>query len=404
MKVIVVGGGMAGASLTLAISAFSHGKVRVSLIEANSPNEEYHDYDPRTIVLAYSTCCQFQKLGIWSGLKKYVTPITYIHVSEYGYASTVNMYAKDYFLPAFGYVVELHKVKNYLFEQLHNAINIELHCPNEVLSVENTMDQVSVTLTTGKVLTGQLLVAADGCNSMIGKANQVEWHRYAYQQCAIIANVLTSEAPDGRAFERFTQNGPLAILPISRCRSSLVWCHPLEMEQHIMQWSNCQFMEELQKWFGWRLGEIKDVSERYSFPLLLSQAKKVISHRLVLIGNAAQTLHPIAGQGFNLAMRDIINLAHILSEVGNHANDIGSYSVLKQYQMQRNHDRWHTIKFTDNLVHLFSNNHLLFAIARNIGLMAMEALPMIRDKLARLAMGDCIISHYLEEKHQYGSI
>ncbi|MGP1959524.1 MAG: FAD-dependent monooxygenase, partial [Arsenophonus sp. NC-TX2-MAG3] len=200
-------------------------------------------------------------------------------------------------------------------------------------------------------------------------------------------NVLTSEAPHGRAFERFTQYGPLAMLPISKGRSSLIWCHPLESQQSIMQWSDDQFMRELQKWFGWRLGEIKAISERYCFPLLLSEAKKVISHRLVLVGNAAQTLHPIAGQGFNLGMRDVMILANIINETVNHGGDIGVYSVLMQYQMQRRDDRQKIIKLTDNLVHLFSNDHLIFAIARNVGLMAIETLSFMRNILAYKAMG-----------------
>lgn len=387
MKVIIVGGGMTGASLALAISAFSQGKVQVSLIEARLPNKAHPGFDARTIALAYGTCQQFNQIGVWHGLKKYVTPITNIHVSDYGHAGAVNMYAKDYSLPALGYVVELQDAGNYLFEQLKKAPGVELYCPDEVIAVERTIEHVSVKLMSGKVLTGQLLVAADGSDSMIGKISQIEWQRASYQQCAIIANILTSQVPQGQAFERFTQHGPLAMLPMSKGRSSLVWCHPLENQQSIMQWSDEQFMTELQKWFGWRLGEIKAVSERYCFPLLLSQAKRLISHRLVLVGNAAQTLHPIAGQGFNLGMRDVMILANIISEVANHGGDMGAYSVLMQYQMQRHGDRQSTIKLTNNLVHLFSNNHLIFAIGRNVGLMAMETLPLMRDILAHQAMG-----------------
>lgn len=387
MKVIIVGGGMTGASLALAISAFSQGKVQVSLIEARLPNKTHPAFDARTIALAYGTSQQFNQIGIWHGFKKYVTPITNIHVSDYGHAGAVNMYAKDYSLLALGYVVELQDAGNYLFEQLKKAPGVELYCPDEVIAVERTMEHVSVKLTSGKVLIGQLLVAADGSDSTIGKISQIEWQRSSYQQCAIIANILTSQAPQGQAFERFTQHGPLAMLPMSKGRSALVWCHPLENQQSIMQWSDDQFMTELQKWFGWRLGEIKAVSERYCFPLLLSQAKRLISHRLVLVGNAAQTLHPIAGQGFNLGMRDVMILANIISEVANHGGDMGAYSLLMQYQMQRHDDRQSTIKLTDNLVHLFSNNHLICAIGRNVGLMALETLPLIRDILAHQAMG-----------------
>lgn len=387
MKVIIVGGGMIGASLALAISAFSQGKVQISLIEARLPNKAHHGFDARTIALAYGTCQQFNQIGIWHGLKKYVTPITNIHVSDYGHAGTVNMYAKDYSLLALGYVVELQDAGNYLFEQLKKAPGVELYSPDEVIAVERTIEHVSVKLKSGNVLTGQLLVAADGSDSMIGKISQIEWQRESYQQCAIIANILTSQAPEGQAFERFTQHGPLAMLPMSKGRSSLVWCHRLENQQSIMQWSDDQFMTELQKWFGWRLGEIKAVSERYYFPLLLSQSKRLISHRLVLVGNSAQTLHPIAGQGFNLGMRDVMILANIISEVANHGGDMGAYSVLMQYQMQRHDDRQSTIKLTDNLVHLFSNNHPICAIGRNVGLMAMETLPLMRDILAHQAMG-----------------
>ncbi|MGP1958770.1 MAG: 2-octaprenyl-6-methoxyphenyl hydroxylase [Arsenophonus sp. NC-CH8-MAG3] len=387
MKVIIVGGGMTGALLALAISAFSHGRIEVSLIEARLPNNTNTGFDSRAIALAQGTCQQFSQIGIWHGLKKYLTPIINIHVSEYRHIGAVNIYAKDYSIVALGYVVELYHAGNYLFEQLKKAPGVELYCPDKVVAFKRTIKYVSVKLTSNKVLTGQLLVAADGSNSMIGKVSQIEWQRASYQQCAIIANVLTSEAPHGRAYERFTQYGPLAMLPMSKGRSSLVWCHPLESQQSIMQWSDDQFITELQKWFGWRLGEIKAISERHCFPLLFSQARKLITHRLVLVGNAAQTLHPVAGQGFNLGMRDVTILANIINEISNHGGDIGAYSVLMQYQMQRRDDRQRIIKLTDNLVHLFSNNHLIFAIARNVGLMAIETVSLMRDVLVHKTMG-----------------
>ncbi|MFP3013878.1 MAG: 2-octaprenyl-6-methoxyphenyl hydroxylase, partial [Arsenophonus sp.] len=173
--------------------------------------------------MAQGTCQQFSKIGIWHGLNKYLTPIINIHVSEYCHVGVVNMYAKDYSLAALGYVVELHDAGNYLFEQLKKAPGVKLYCPDKVIAFKRTIEYVSVKLTSNKILTGQLLVAADGSDSIIGKVSQIEWHRSSYQQCAIIANVLTSEAPHGRAFERFTQYGPLAMLPISKGRSSLVW-------------------------------------------------------------------------------------------------------------------------------------------------------------------------------------
>ncbi len=387
IKVIIVGGGMTGASLALAISRLSNGKIQVLLIEDRIPNKVYSDIDGRTIVLTYSTSKQFNQIGIWSGLKNYVTPIDNIHVSEYGHASVVNIKAKDYSLPALGYVIKLNNAENYLFDQLKKTLNVKLYNPDKVINVNRTINHVSVKLSSGKILTGQLLVAADGSYSMIGKICQIEWHRESYQQCAIITNVLTSKTSEGQAFERFTKYGSLAMLPMSKGHSSLVWCYPTEKLKYIMQCTDNIFIAKLQKWFGWQLGEILTVSKRYYFPLLLSQAKKIISHRLVLVGNAAQTLHPIAGQGFNLGMRDVMIFANIITKVANYGGDIGAYSILVNYQMQRKNDRQSIIKLTDNLIRLFANNHLFFVIFRNIGLMAMEALPIIRDILARKAIG-----------------
>lgn len=393
-KVIIVGGGMTGVSLALAISAFSQGLVKVSLIEANLFNKTNPSFNARTIALAYGTCQQFNQIGVWHGLKKYVTPIVHIHVSEYGHAGSLNIYAKNYSISALGYTINLHEAKAYLLERLKKASGVKIYCPDEVIGIERTVKYLKVKLNSDKVLIGQLLIAADGSDSMTGKISHIKWQRESYQQCAIIATILTSKTPHGKAFERFTRYGPLAILPMPKGRNSLIWCHSSANQQAIMEWSNDKFIAELQKWFGWRLGEINAVSERYCFPLLLSQAKKSISHRLVLVGNAAQTLHPIAGQGFNLGMRDVMSLANIISKVARYGDDIGDYSVLMQYQMQRCNDRQRTVKLTDNLVHLFSNNHLIFSIARNIGLITMETLPFISDMVVYHAMGRSFHPNY----------
>ncbi|MGP1931162.1 MAG: 2-octaprenyl-6-methoxyphenyl hydroxylase [Arsenophonus sp. ET-YP4-MAG3] len=389
MKVIIVGGGMTGASLALAISALSKEKIQISLIEIKLRlhNKIIANIDTRTIALAYGTCQQFNQIGIWSCLKKYATPIYNIHVSEYGHISTINIKAKDYSLPAFGYAVQLHYVENCLFEQLKKIKNVKLYCPDKVITIERTINHVSLKLASGKTLIGNLLVAADGTFSMIGKSCKIEWYRKYYQQYAIITNILTSKNPQGQAFERLTKYGLLAILPMSKRYSSLIWCHPLEKIKYIIESNDNIFIAKLQKLFGWQLGEIQAISERYYFPLLFSKANKLISHRLVLVGNAAQTLHPIAGQGFNLSMRDVMVFANIISKVANDNGDIGAYSVLMDYQIQRINDRQNTIKLTNNLIYLFTNNHLFFSIGRNIGLIVLKTLPFIRHILAQQIMG-----------------
>ncbi|MCC8365582.1 2-octaprenyl-6-methoxyphenyl hydroxylase [Xenorhabdus sp. PB61.4] len=387
MSVIIVGGGMAGATLALAISSLSRGQLQVSLIEAAEPAQEHPGFDARAIALAYGTCQRLNQIGIWSALKDCVTPITHVHVSDRGHSGFVNIRADDYNIPALGNVIELHNAGSRLFGLLKQAPNIRLYCPVKVSSVERFDSSVSITLDNGEKLTGKLLVAADGSQSTVASACHIPWQRQNYGQAAIIANVLTSENPQGRAFERFTKHGPLALLPMSEGRSSLVWCHPSEKLPEISQWKDSEFLHQLQKAFGWRLGKMLETGQRHCYPLVLSTAGQQISHRLALVGNSSQTLHPIAGQGFNLGMRDVMALAQVISEAVIEGLDIGSYNVLARYRQQRDIDREVTIGITDGLVRLFANDYFPLKAGRNLGLMAMEMLPLTKGTLARQTLG-----------------
>ncbi|WP_338884760.1 2-octaprenyl-6-methoxyphenyl hydroxylase [Xenorhabdus sp. TH1] len=387
MNVIIVGGGMTGATLALTIASLSRGQLQVSLIEAAEPTREHPGFDARAIALAYGTCQRLQQVGIWPALQHCVTPITHVHVSDRGNSGFTNIRASDYDISALGNVIELHDAGIHLFELLKQSPNIKLYCPAKVNSLERLENSVVVSLNNGEKLTGELLVAADGSHSAIAQACNIPFKRRSYEQTAIIANVLTSEHPRGRAFERFTQYGPLALLPMSEGRSSLVWCHPLEKQSDVNNWSQHEFLQQLQKAFGWRLGKMLETGQRHSYPLALSTASRQISHRLALVGNASQTLHPIAGQGFNLGMRDVMALAQVISIAATSGQDIGSYQVLAQYQQQRQADRETTIGLTDGLVRLFANDYLPLKIGRNLGLKTMERLSPMRDLFARQTLG-----------------
>ncbi|SFU27334.1 2-octaprenyl-6-methoxyphenyl hydroxylase [Xenorhabdus koppenhoeferi] len=387
MNVIIVGGGMTGATLALAISSLSRGQLQVSLIETAEPAQEHPGFDARAIALAYGTCQSLNQIDVWPALKHSVTPITHVHVSDRGHCGFVNIRADDYDIPALGNVIELHDAGIHLFDLVKQSPNIKLYCPAKVNSVERLENSVTVTLHSGEKLTGELLVAADGSHSTIAQACHIPYQRQSYGQVAIIANVLTSEHPQGRAFERFTEHGPLALLPMSEGRSSLVWCHPLEKQAEINSWNQREFLQHLQKAFGWRLGKMLEIGQQHSYPLALSTSSKQVSHRLALVGNASQTLHPIAGQGFNLGMRDVMALAQVISEAAVSGMDIGSYKVLAQYQQQHNADREATIGITDGLVRLFANDYLPLKIGRSFGLMTMETLPLMRDLFAQQTLG-----------------
>lgn len=388
MSIIIVGGGMAGATLALAISSLTQGKVAVDLVEATRPDDRTHPgFDARAIALAQGTCQQLARIGIWSALRDCATAITHVHVSDRGHAGFVNLRAQDYRVDALGQVIELHDAGQRLFTLLAKAPGVTLHCPAKVVDVLRTEDQAEVQLDNGRRLSGQLLVAADGSRSALAQAYHVQWQQSDYPQFATIANVTTSQAPLGRAFERFTRYGPLALLPMSQGRSSLVWCHVREDRAQVDSWDDARFLAELQQAFGWRLGKMLKAGQRHSYPLNLLMANQHVSHRLALVGNAAQTLHPIAGQGFNLGLRDVMSLAETLADAARAGEDLGAYAVLSRYQQRRQQDQQATIGVTDGLIRLFANNYAPLVAGRNLGLMAMEQLPAMRDAFAKRTLG-----------------
>ena len=388
MSVIIVGGGMAGATLALAISHLTHGKLPVHLIEATDPESAAHPgFDARAIALAHGTCQQLTRIGVWPAIKDCATGITSVHVSDRGHAGFVTLEAEDYQIPALGHVVELHDVGLRLFAMLRKAPGVTLHCPQRVSSFTRESDKVSVQLDNGKLLEGKLLVAADGSRSSLATQCGITWQQQEYRQVAIIANVATSQPHNGRAFERFTEHGPLAMLPMSDGRCSLVWCHPQDAQADIAQWDDERFCNELQQAFGWRLGRITFAGARAQYPLALTTPSQSVSHRVALVGNAAQTLHPIAGQGFNLGLRDVMSLAENLATAYDLSQDIGSYAVLAEYQQRRSDDKMATIGVTDGLVQLFANRWAPLVVGRNLGLMAMGHFTPARDVLAGRTLG-----------------
>jgi 2-octaprenyl-6-methoxyphenol hydroxylase len=204
-----------------------------------------------------------------------------------------------------------------------------------------------------------------------------------FEQVAVIANVDVSEQHMGRAFERFTASGPLALLPMSENRMSVVWCLSVDEAEEVMQLPHDAFLDGLQEAFGWRLGKIIKAGARASYPLILQQKEQVVSHRFATVGNAAQLLHPIAGQGFNLGIRDVKGLVDSVLE----QEDVGVYSVLNGYMAGREKDRTETVNLTAGLVHIFSNDWFSLQLGRNMALMAMDNIPFLKAPLLTKTMG-----------------
>ncbi|AOV89029.1 2-octaprenyl-6-methoxyphenyl hydroxylase [Vibrio parahaemolyticus] len=383
--VVIAGGAMAGATLALAIEHLSQGALRVAVVEPFKAQSDQHPgFDSRSIALSYGTVNLLRHLELWSAIEPFSTPIEHIHVSDRSHAGMTDITKHDVGVEALGYVVELADVGRVYQELLTHSTAIDLYCPDSAKHITRTQENVTIELASGELLNAKLLVAADGAVSQCCQQIGLELSEHDFDQVAVIANIVTQEPHQGRAFERFTENGPVALLPMSDNRMSLVWCLRPDEAQIVMELSESEFLERLQQDFGWRLGVMQKVGLRASYPLLLRHRKQNISHRFAIVGNAAQTLHPIAGQGFNLGIRDVVTLAEELVKQG---EDVGRYQGLIRFSQRREADRNETIWLTSSLVHIFSNDLLAMRIGRNTALAAMDNLSIFKQPLLRHTLG-----------------
>ncbi|TOG05414.1 2-octaprenyl-6-methoxyphenyl hydroxylase [Vibrio parahaemolyticus] len=383
--VVIAGGAMAGATLALAIEHLSRGALRVAVVEPFKAQSDQHPgFDSRSIALSYGTVNLLRHLELWSAIEPFSTPIEHIHVSDRSHAGMTDITKHDVGVEALGYVVELADVGRVYQELLTHSTAIDLYCPDSAKHITRTQENVTIELASGELLNAKLLVAADGAVSQCCQQIGLELSEHDFDQVAVIANIVTQEPHQGRAFERFTENGPVALLPMSDNRMSLVWCLRPNEAQIVMELSESEFLERLQQDFGWRLGAMQKVGLRASYPLLLRHRKQNISHRFAIVGNAAQTLHPIAGQGFNLGIRDVVTLAE---ELVKQDEDVGRYQGLIRFSQRREADRNETIWLTSSLVHVFSNDLLAMRIGRNTALAAMDNLSIFKQPLLRHTLG-----------------
>lgn len=387
--IAIIGAGMAGATLALAVERLCQGQLSIAVIEAHQmdENQEHPGFDSRAIALSYGTVCLLKRLGLWHRFEAFVTDITDIEISDRGHLGLADITAQQENVDLLGCVVELEHVGRLYQQALNDSHTIDYFCPMSVEKIDRTVEKVTILLADGKVIETRLLVAADGALSESCQQLNIGLKEIDFEQFAVIANVATEVQPQGKAFERFTQTGPIAFLPMSEGRSSVVWCVPEKRAQSLMGADESTVLNELQKDFGWRLGKITKVGKLACYPLLLRYRESIVSHRFAVIGNAAQTLHPIAGQGFNLGIRDVMSLAEEVAHAYQSHGDIGCYSMLSRYRQRREQDRKQTMALTSSLVHGFSNHWPAMRIGRNLGLFAINYLPYIKQPIVKRTMG-----------------
>ncbi|WP_321348928.1 2-octaprenyl-6-methoxyphenyl hydroxylase [Halopseudomonas oceani] len=390
-QISIVGGGMVGASLALALQPHAaRCGWRINLIEAQPPADGHAQpsFDARSTALSHGSRLLFEQLGIWHELAGRVEPIRQIHVSDRGLPGVTRLSAEKERVPALGYVVENAVLGQVLLAALDPAV-VRWQAPARVVRAEPARSGWLMQVEEHGQVHEQatdLLVVADGGRS--GLLEQLGIHRQVrpYGQTAIIANITSSQGHDGVAYERFTRRGPLALLPMSGGRSALVWTQPEAQADEVMACSDAAFLEALQDAFGFRMGALKRVGQRHAYPLSLIEAEEQVRSGLVVLGNAAHSLHPIAGQGFNLSLRDAVALADTL--IGADANQSpGDLALLNRYFSNQRRDQQQTIAFSDWLTRLFSNRRPVLAAGRNLGLLGMDIVAPLKSVFARHAMG-----------------
>jgi 2-octaprenyl-6-methoxyphenol hydroxylase len=397
--IIIAGGGMIGASLGVALAPLN---LRVGVVEAVARSAaQQPSFDDRSTALSRSSQRTFEAIGLWPGIVAASTPIKNIHVSDKGRFGFSHIDAEEQSVEALGYVVINRVLGQVLQSALSSVDGLDLLCPAKICDIRFTDDTVTATIEdpNGQSnLTCRLLVAADGANSTVRDMIGISATRVDYEQWAIVGNVLPEKAPDNRAYERFTDTGPMAMLPIADERAAFVWMLRPEAAQEMLELADDEFTDRLQDTFGYRLGRFSKVGKRAAYPLALTKANGLISKRSVVVGNAAHGLHPVAAQGFNLGMRDVAALcdciydamaendaAHKSSQA--EPPDPGHATVLDNYSKWRRPDHKKLVRITDGIVRLFGDQRRPVRALRNLGMLGFDVIPGVRRMFAKHTMG-----------------
>lgn len=388
--IIIAGGGMVGTSLALALSTLD---LEVAVVEPVARGERSQpSFDDRSTALSRSSQRMFTALGLWDRIVAASTPITSIHVSDKGRFGFSHIDADEQGVEALGYVVINRVLGGVLQEALESRSGIELLCPARIVSADTRGDRARVDIEAGagrrRSLSAKLLVAADGARSAVRDMLGIGASFVDYEQRAIIGNLLTEIPHENRAFERFTEEGPVAMLPIRDGRTAFVWIRSTDAADAAMSLGDDDFAASLRDAFGNRLGEFSKIGGRAVYPLWLSKAHALISGRGVLVGNAAHGLHPVAAQGFNLGLRDVAALSDcIVDATAEGRSDPGDIEVLERYAEWRRADQKKLVRFTDGIVRLFGSDRTPVRTLRNIGMLGFDLVPGVRRAFARHTMG-----------------
>lgn len=376
--IIIIGGGLVGASLAVALAEKD---LSIAIIEASSAREiNPYANDARAIVLSESTKKIFQTLKIWIDLAGYITPITMVHISDRGHFGVTRIQAKDCNLSEVGNAISAPALAMILYKQLEVANNVSWIRPAKVTEISNDY----VVINDEKII-AKLIVIADGVNSQTIKLLGIDNAITDYNQSAVVANITLDREHKNIAYERFTAEGPIALLPVRGGCMTAVWTMTHDKAKQCRELSEEKFLHALQEAFGFRAGKFLQATQRMIYPLNLSLSDSQEKNGILILGNAAHALHPVSGQGFNLGLRDVAELAEIILSYGK--EKISDVKLIKDYLLLRKRDQDSTVRYTDDLIRLFSSDAFPLTPLRGFGLSALNNFPPLKKIIAKRAMG-----------------
>jgi 2-octaprenylphenol hydroxylase len=385
--IVIVGGGMVGAALACALG---NSALKVALLDrapAASPPEK--DYDLRVSALTLASRALFENLGAWEGMaRRRVSPVREMQVSSGAGSGAIHFNAAEIGEPALAWIVENSVIQTALIERLHQFTNVHHLCPVEIVDITLADNGAVVTLKDGRSLHAKLLVGADGADSEVRRAAGIETQALNLHQKGIVATVKTEKPHEATARQVFLTTGPLAFLPLDEPHTcSIVWSADTARADQLLALDDIAFVTELQQAFGDSLGKIQTIGPRASFPLALSHARAYTAPHLALVGDAAHTVHPLAGQGVNLGFLDAATLAEVLLDATAKQKDIGAHAVLRRYERWRKGDNLAMVSITGGFKYLFGNDLPVVSQMRNWGLELTNAATPIKNLIMRRASG-----------------
>lgn len=385
--IAIVGAGMVGATLACALAGSG---LRIALVEAAPPPADWPPgtVDMRVSALTAASRQIFQRLGVWPAMTELgVSPFERMRVWDAGGAGSIRFDCADVGEAQLGHIVENRVMQRVLFARAVGFAHVTVYCPAGVGALTPLENRVRIELTDGVVVDARLVVGADGAASRVRQLAGIGTRGWSYDQQALVATVATERPHEATAWQRFLPQGPLAFLPLRDGRSSIVWSTAPARARELLQLPDADFQAQLADAFEHRLGAIAAVSGRGAFPLRLQHAHAYVAPRVALVGDAAHTIHPLAGQGVNLGLLDAAALAEVVLDAHAAGADIGAHGVLRRYERWRKGDNLQMMLAMDAFKRAFGSGLPLLRVARNLGLDLVDAATPLKHAVIRRAMG-----------------